>query len=192
MGKLVLIRHGRTFFNMEKRFTGFTDVELSPQGEEDAQRVAEALSDEDIAFDAVYTSWLKRSWSTLDIVMAELGQKEVPLIKHPFLNERHYGDLQGIQHEEMAERFGADQVQIWRRSFDVRPPNGESLKDVIHRASYYLENEILPRVKKGENILVCAHGNSNRALVKYLENIADDEIVKLEIAYDVPLIYSFE
>lgn len=189
MGTLVLTRHGVTKYNQEKRFTGFTDVELPPEGQEQARKVGRELKEKGLVFQGAYTSWLRRSQETLTILLEELGQSDLEVIKHPFLNERHYGDLQGLLHTEMAAEFGEEQVQIWRRSYSVRPPNGESLQDVVHRANYYLNNEILPRVMAGENILVCAHGNSNRAMVKQLENVSDEEIVKREIAWDVPLIY---
>lgn len=189
MGTLVLTRHGVTQYNLEKRFTGFTDVELPEQGREQAAKVGQELKAKGLVFDAAYTSWLQRSQETLKIILAELGQSDLTVTKHPFLNERHYGDLQGLLHTEMAAEFGEEQVQIWRRSYSVRPPNGESLQDVVLRANYYLNNEILPRVKAGENILVCAHGNSNRAMVKQLENVSEEDIVKREIAWDVPLIY---
>lgn len=189
MGTLVLIRHGMTEYNQQKRFTGFTDIPISEQGEKDAQVVGEKLRSARLHFDRAYTSWLLRAWQTLDIVLDIIAQKDLPTTKHPFLNERHYGDLQGRLHGDMAAEYGDEQVQIWRRSYDVRPPNGESLKDVVQRTLYYLEDEILPRVRAGENVLVCAHGNSNRSIVKELEHISDADIVKREIAYDEPLIY---
>jgi 2,3-bisphosphoglycerate-dependent phosphoglycerate mutase len=189
MGTLVLTRHGVTQYNLEKRFTGFIDVGLPEEGKEQAHKVGRELKEKGFVFSAAYTSWLQRSTLSLQVILEELGQTDIPVIQHPFLNERHYGDLQGLLHSEMAKQFGEEQVQIWRRSYNVRPPNGESLQDVVHRANYYLNNEILPRVQAGENILVCAHGNSNRAMVKQLENVSDEEIVKREIAWDVPLIY---
>jgi len=147
------------------------------------------LKSQGLQFSIAYTSWLKRSWDTLQLLLEELGQQDLEIIRHPFLNERHYGDLQGLLHTEMAAQYGEDQVQIWRRSYDVRPPNGESLEDVVHRANYYLDNVIMPRIKAGENVLVCAHGNSNRAMVMKLENIPKEDIVRREIAWDEPLIY---
>jgi len=189
MSKLVLIRHGKTEYNEQRRFTGFTDVSISQGGENDATRVVLQLNEVGIQFDVAFTSRLKRAWETLDIVLAGIGQTDLEIIKHPFLNERHYGDLQGRFHEEMILEFGENQVQMWRRSYAVRPPNGESLQDVVYRVDYYLTKAILPRVKGGEDVLVSAHGNSNRAMVKLLEGISDENIVGREIAYDVPLIY---
>lgn len=190
MGILVLTRHGVTEWNQQKRFTGFTDVPLPELGKEQAHKVGKQLVELGYShFDAAYTSWLKRSIDSLEIILRELGLSEMEYVQHPFLNERHYGKLQGLFHEEMREQYGEEQVQLWRRGYAVRPPNGESLRDVVVRTQFYLNDEILPLVKKGKNVLVCAHGNSNRAMVKQLENISDDEIVKREIAWDVPLIY---
>lgn len=189
MGKLVLVRHGITPFNQEKRFCGFIDISISEEGQKQAAQVGQELTRLGLTFTGAYTSWLKRAWETLDIILGEMGQKSLPITKHPFLNERHYGDLQGLYHADMIRDFGAEQVQLWRRSYDVRPPNGECLADVVVRTGYYFQTEILPRVKAGENILVCAHGNSNRSIVKQLEQISDQDIMKREIAYDVPLIY---
>ncbi len=189
MAFLVVIRHGISEYNKQKRFTGFTDVSISEEGREQARKVGRTLKEKGLTFQGVYASWLKRSWETLDIVLPELGATHLPIIKHPFLNERHYGDLQGRKHEDMAAEFGEKQVQIWRRSYATRPPNGESLSDVVVRTGFYLQNEILPRVFAGENILVCAHGNSNRSILKQLQNISDEEIVGKEIAYDEPIIF---
>jgi len=193
MGILVLVRHGVTEWNQQKRFTGFTDVPLPEIGQEQAKKVGQQLKELGYdKFDGFYTSWLARSIETLKIILAELGIPDQEYTQHPFLNERHYGILQGLFHQEMREKYGEEQVQIWRRSYATRPPNGESLRDVVVRTQFYLNDEILPRVKNGENILVCAHGNSNRAMVKQLENISDDEIVKREIAWDEPLIYEID
>ncbi len=192
VGTLVLIRHGITPYNQEKRFTGFVDVSISDQGKEQAAKVGRELKEKGYSFDAAYVSWLKRSAETLEIVLNELDQTDVPVTKHPFLNERHYGDLQGLYHTDMIRDFGAEQVELWRRSYDVRPPNGECLADVVVRTGYYFQTEIMPRLKNGETILVCAHGNSNRSIVKQLEGLSDQEIVKREIAYDEPLIYQFD
>lgn len=190
MAKLVLIRHGKSQYNIDKRFTGFTDISITAdEGVANAHTVAEKLKAQGLQFDQAYTSWLKRAWETLDIVLTDLGQTGLPVTKHPFLNERHYGDLQGRMHEDMIAEFGEEQVQIWRRSYATRPPNGESLKDVVHRVQYYFTYVIQADLAAGKNVLVCAHGNTNRALVKMLDHISDDEIVKREIAYDEPLIY---
>lgn len=189
MGKLALVRHGITKYNQEKRFTGFTDISITEEGRQQAQGVGHQLKGLGWQFDCAYTSWLIRAWETLDIILEELGTTGLQTIKHPFLNERHYGDLQGRLHADLAQEFSPEQVQQWRRSYAVRPPNGESLKDVVNRTQYYLNEEILPRLLRGETVLVSAHGNSNRAMVKQLEKISDDEIVGREIAYDVPLLY---
>jgi 2,3-bisphosphoglycerate-dependent phosphoglycerate mutase len=189
MAYLVVIRHGITEYNQQKRFTGFTDVSISEQGKEQAKKVGQTLLAKNITFTRAYTSWLKRAWETLDIVLNELQQTQLPVTKHPFLNERHYGDLQGRQHEDMAKEFGDEQVHIWRRSYSIRPPNGECLADVVVRTGFYLNSEIMPRLLAGENVLVCAHGNSNRSILKQLEKVSDDEIVGKEIAYDEPIIY---
>ena len=192
MGKLALVRHGITKYNQEKRFCGFHDVSITPEGEQQAQVVGQKLKALGWEFNAAYTSWLKRAWETLAIIQSGLSLPNLPVTKHPFLNERHYGDLQGVLHSDMAAKYGAEQVQTWRRSYAVRPPNGECLKDVVVRTQYYLNEEIIPRLYKGENILICAHGNSNRAIVKQLEQLSDEEIVKREIAYDEPLLYEIE
>lgn len=192
MAKLVLTRHGITDYNREKRFCGFTDVDLPEDGRQQAQLVGQKLKDAGFQFQAAYTSWLKRSWITLDLILKELQQEDLSITKHPFLNERHYGDLQGHLHEEMRQKVGAEQVHIWRRSYATRPPNGESLKDVVHRTQYYLNDEIIPRVQAGEDILICAHGNSNRAMVKQLENVSDEDIVGRNIAWEEALVYDVD
>lgn len=190
MAYLVLIRHGQTKFNQQpKRFTGFTDVDIAPEGRVDAETVGRVIKERGITFSVAYTSWLKRAWQTLDIALPIIGQPDLERIKHPFLNERHYGDLQGKYHRDLVAEVGEEQVHTWRRSYSVRPPSGESLEDVVYRTKYYLENEILPRVRSGENVLVSAHGNSIRGMIKYLDNISDKEIVGKEIAYAEPLFY---
>jgi len=190
MGILVLTRHGVTEWNQQKRFTGFTDVPLPELGKEQAHKVGKQLKELGYDhFDLAYTSWLQRSIESLKIIMGELGLAEMEYTQHPFLNERHYGSLQGLFHSEMREKYGEEQVQLWRRGYAVRPPNGESLRDVVVRTQFYLNDEIIPHLKAGKNVLICAHGNSNRAMVKQLENINDEEIVKREIAWDEPLIY---
>ena len=192
MAQLVLIRHGQTEFNQApKRFTGFTDVDIAVEGRADAETVGQILKDTGLTFSAAYTSWLKRAWQTLDIVLPIIGQPDLQIIKHPFLNERHYGDLQGQYHSDLIAEVGEEQVHTWRRSYAVRPPNGESLEDVVYRTSYYLENEIFPRVRAGENVLVSAHGNSIRGIIKYLDNVSNEDIVGREISYTEPLFYEF-
>jgi 2,3-bisphosphoglycerate-dependent phosphoglycerate mutase len=193
MGILILTRHGVTEWNQQKRFTGFTDVPLPDLGVQQAHKVGKQLKELGYTkIDKAYTSWLERSIESLKIILAELGHEGMEFTQHPFLNERHYGSLQGLFHAEMKEKYGEEQVQIWRRSYATRPPNGESLRDVVVRTQFYLNDELMPRVKAGETVLVCAHGNSNRAMVKQLEKISDDEIVKREIAWDEPLIYEID
>lgn len=189
MHNLILVRHGKTEYNMQKRFTGFTDVDIVEEGRADARIVAQKIREAGVMPTKIYTSWLKRAWQSLEIIQNELDL-DVPVTKHPFLNERHYGDLQGLFHAEMIEEFGAEQVEIWRRSFATRPPNGESLSDVIQRVRFYYESEILPQLRAGEVVLVCGHSNTNRAFVKMMENVSDADIPKREIAYDTPLFYT--
>jgi 2,3-bisphosphoglycerate-dependent phosphoglycerate mutase len=189
MPNLILVRHGRTEYNMQKRFTGFTDVDVAELGKQDTAKVIEQIKASGVTPTVAYTSWLKRALQTLEMVQAGLGI-DVPVTRHPFLNERHYGDLQGRAHEDMIAEFGEEQVQLWRRSYNVRPPNGECLADVVHRAQYYYKNEILPKLQSGETVLICAHGNTNRAFIKMLDNITDSDIVKREIAYDEALFYT--
>ncbi len=189
MAILALVRHGITEYNRQKRFCGFTDVPITSEGEEQARQVAQQLVDQGVKFDHAYTSWLQRAWQTLDIILGEIQLANLPITKHPFLNERHYGDLQGMLHADAAAQVGVEQVQIWRRSYAVRPPNGESLKDVVHRVQYYFDDVLLPELELGRNLLVVAHGNSVRALVKILESVSDEEIVHQETAHDTPLLY---
>lgn len=189
MNNLILVRHGRTEYNEQKRFTGFTDVDIVAAGQEDARLVAQKMSQAQAMPTMVYTSWLKRAWQTLEILEREVGFK-VPVTKHPFLNERHYGELQGKLHEEIAAQYGVEQVQLWRRSYNVRPPNGECLADVVFRVQHYYEQEIFPQLRIGNTVLVCAHGNALRAMVMMLENISETDIVAREIAFDEPLFYT--
>lgn len=189
MGQLILIRHGKTEYNKQKLFCGFTDVDISEEGKQDSLTVAEKIKASGLVPTKIYTSWLKRAWQTLDIVQSELNLS-VPVTKHPFLNERHYGDFQGRSHESVIAEFGQEKFQTWRRSYDTRPPNGESLADVVVRAQHYFTNEIRPHLEAGETILVSAHGNTNRAMIMMLDNISPEDIVKREIAYDEPLFYN--
>ena len=164
--------------NQQKRFNRFTDVPLPNLAKNSAHKVGKQLKELGYdTFDMAYTSWLQRSIESLKIILEELGLSDLEYTQHPFLNERHYGKLQGLFHAEMREMYGEEQVQLWRRGYAIRPPNGESLRDVVVRTQFYLNDELIPRLKKGENLLVCAHGNSNRAMVKQLENISDDDIV---------------
>jgi 2,3-bisphosphoglycerate-dependent phosphoglycerate mutase len=187
MGKLVLVRHGQSQWNLENRFTGWVDVPITEKGTEEAVRAGRALKG--IAFDLAFTSDLKRAQQTLDILLKESGQKKIPIEKSAALNERHYGDLQGLNKAETARKYGDAQVHLWRRSFDVKPPNGESLKDTAARTLPYFDEKILPAASGGKNVLVSAHGNSLRAIVMGLEKLTPEQILKVEIGTCQPIVY---
>lgn len=214
MKKLVLIRHGESTWNKENRFTGWTDVGLSEKGVAEAYQAGLTLSKEGYVFDVAYTSVLKRAVKTLWIVLEEMDLMWIPVHNSWRLNERHYGALQGLNKKEMAEKHGERQVQIWRRSYDIRPPaltpddpryNGkdpryeglapgeipltECLKDTVERFLPYWHETIAPAVNSGKRVVIAAHGNSLRALVKYLDHVPDDEIVGLNIPTGIPLVY---
>ena len=190
MSLLVLIRHGQSQWNLENRFTGWIDIPLSKKGEDEARQAGEKLKG--YKFDKAYTSVLIRAIDTYRIAAETAGFNNLPLEKDKALNERMYGDLQGLNKDETRQKFGAEQVQLWRRSYDVQPPNGESLKDTAARVLPYYHSTIEPDLKEGKNILVVAHGNSLRALIMYIENISEDEIVKLEIPTGVPIVYELD
>lgn len=190
MAFLTLLRHGESQWNLENRFTGWVDVDLSPKGEAEARRAGLILRD--VAVDMLFTSVLKRAMRTADLALTEAGRAEVPTLRDVALNERHYGDLQGLNKAETAEKFGAEQVHIWRRSYDVAPPGGESLKDTRARVMPYYEAEIAPRLRQGTNILVVAHGNSLRSLIMAIEGLSPDEILKVEIPTGVPITYELD
>lgn len=185
---LVLLRHGQSEWNQKNIFTGWVDVALSEIGEQEAARARESLSS--YRFDAVFTSLLKRAQHTAHIVLE--GRMPDAYFCAEALNERHYGDLQGKNKDEMRAEYGEEQIAMWRRSFDVRPPNGESLKDTCDRVIPYFKREIAPRLTRGETILISAHGNSLRALIKYLENLSEDAIVGVEIPTGVPIVYELD
>lgn len=187
MSQLIILRHGQSQWNLENRFTGWVDIDLSEQGIKEAQEAGEKLKG--YKFDKAYTSDLIRAQRTLEIILGIIGQKDIPIEKNKALNERMYGDLQGLNKDELREKYGAEQVQIWRRSYAVAPPNGESLKDTAARVIPYWENKIVPDLKAEKNILISAHGNSLRALVMYLEKISEDDIVKTEIPTGHPKFY---
>jgi 2,3-bisphosphoglycerate-dependent phosphoglycerate mutase len=214
---LVLIRHGESTWNLDNRFTGCTDVGLTERGMQEAHTGGKALKDKGFAFDIAYTSVLKRAIKTLWIVMEEMGLEWIPVVRAWQLNERHYGALQGLNKAEMATKFGEEQVKIWRRSYDVPPPPldmddprhprfdpryagltptelpaAECLKDTVNRMLPYWHSTIAPMIKTGKRVLVVAHGNSLRALVKYLDNISDNEIVGLNIPTGIPLVYELD
>ena len=217
MHTLVLVRHGQSQWNLENRFTGWTDVPLSPLGEREALAGAKALKDAGLAFDLCFTSYLKRAVKTLDIILESMDLMWLPVAKSWRLNERHYGALQGLNKAEMTEKFGEKQVFEWRRSYDVRPPaledtdprhprfdpryaeltpaqlpSVECLKDTVDRVMPYWHEVLAPTVKSGKRVLVAAHGNSLRALVKYLDGISDEAIAALNIPTGVPLVYELD
>ena len=191
MTMLVLIRHGQSVWNAANRFTGWTDVKLSDKGEVEAADAGLELAD--VRFDVVHTSGLIRAQRTAEIVMSKnTVSGNIPTRVDERLNERHYGDLQGLNKAETAEIHGADQVHIWRRSFDVPPPGGESLEMTAERTIPYFVEEIIPDLESGKNVLVAAHGNSLRSIVMHIEGISPEEITSLEIPTGIPMFYRFE
>jgi 2,3-bisphosphoglycerate-dependent phosphoglycerate mutase len=192
MAKLVLLRHGESQWNLENRFTGWIDVPLSANGEAEARRAGEELRAAGFHFDIAFTSVLQRATKTLDIVLEVLGQAGIPVLGDEALNERHYGDLQGLNKAETAAKFGEEQVHTWRRSYDVPPPHGESLKDTAARTLPYWREKILPELKAGKDVLVVAHGNSLRSIVMEIEGLTPAEILQVNIATGVPLVYDVE
>ncbi|MBV9529665.1 MAG: 2,3-bisphosphoglycerate-dependent phosphoglycerate mutase [Bradyrhizobium sp.] len=186
---LVLVRHGQSDWNLKNLFTGWKDPDLTAQGIAEAKDGARKLKAKGFKFDIAFTSVLKRAQHTLDLALAELGQTKLPVKKDLALNERDYGDLAGLNKDDARKRWGEEQVHIWRRSYDVAPPGGESLKDTLARALPYYVQEILPCVLRGERTLIVAHGNSLRALVMVLERLTPEQILKRELATGVPIIY---
>lgn len=214
--KLVLIRHGESEWNKLNLFTGWTDVGLSETGRQEAEQAGKTLKEAGYDFDICYTSYLKRAIHTLNLTLEQMDREWLPVVKNWKLNERHYGALQGLNKSETAQKYGENQVKIWRRSFDIQPPAleesdernprghaqyrkvdprqlplTESLKDTIARVIPYFEQEIRPRIEAGERVVIAAHGNSLRALVKYFENLSEEEIVGVNIPTAVPLVYEF-
>jgi 2,3-bisphosphoglycerate-dependent phosphoglycerate mutase len=217
MTKLVLIRHGQSTWNLENRFTGWTDVDLSEQGVREAYEGAEVLKREGYTFDVAFTSVLKRAIRTLWIVLDDMDLMWIPVERAWQLNERHYGALQGLNKKETADKYGLDQVQIWRRSYDTPPgaltedderhprhdrryanvpskllPATESLKTTLDRVLPYWHEAIVPQIKEGRRVLICAHGNSLRALVKYLDGVSEEAITQLNIPTGIPLVYELD
>jgi len=190
MAKLTLLRHGESQWNLENRFTGWVDVDLTPKGESEANAAGVVIKD--VPFDVLFTSVLKRAIRTADIALSAAGVADVPTKRDQALNERHYGDLQGLNKAETAEKYGADQVHAWRRSYDVPPPNGESLKDTQARVAPYYNAEIVPLLQQGKNVLVVAHGNSLRALIMFVEHLTPEQILKTEVATGVPIVYELD
>jgi 2,3-bisphosphoglycerate-dependent phosphoglycerate mutase len=189
---LVLVRHGQSDWNLKNLFTGWKDPGLTQQGIAEAGAAGEELRQRGYRFDVAFTSDLKRAQHTLDIMLDKLGQTDLPIIKDKALNERDYGELTGLNKDDARKRWGEEQVHIWRRSFDIEPPGGESLKDTAARVLPYFEKEILPRVLKGERVLVSAHGNSLRALIMALEHLGGEEIVRRELETGVPIVYQLK
>jgi 2,3-bisphosphoglycerate-dependent phosphoglycerate mutase len=186
---LVLVRHGESEWNKLNLFTGWKDVDLSEKGIAEARQAGRLLRKHGFKFDVAFTSALLRAQRTLDLMLAELGQEGIPVHKDQALNERDYGDLSGLNKDDARKRWGPDQVHVWRRSFDVAPPGGESLKDTAARVLPYYDAKIWPEVKAGRNVLVSAHGNSLRALIMKLEKLSGEEIVKRELTTGMPMVY---
>ena len=217
MIKLVLVRHGQSMWNLENRFTGWTDVELSEQGIKEAKEAGKVLKEKGYGFDVAYTSVLKRANDTLKYILEELGEQDIPVKKSWRLNERHYGALQGLNKDETKEKYGEEQVLLWRRSTDVRPPalskdderypgndskyselkenelpTTENLIDTIKRVMEYWNSDIKKDLEAGKRVIIAAHGNSLRGLIKYLDNMTDEEIIKLELQTGNPICYELD
>ena len=217
MIKLVLVRHGQSMWNLENRFTGWTDVELSEQGIKEAKEAGKVLKEKGFSFDVAYTSVLKRANDTLGYILEELGEQDIPVKKSWRLNERHYGALQGLNKDETREKYGEEQVLLWRRSTDVRPPalskdderypandprysdlkenelpTTENLIDTIERVMEYWNSDIKKDLEAGKRVIIAAHGNSLRGLIKYLDNMTDEEIIKLELQTGNPICYELD
>jgi 2,3-bisphosphoglycerate-dependent phosphoglycerate mutase len=186
---LVLVRHGQSEWNLKNLFTGWRDVDLTEKGVAEAREAGRKLKAQGIKFDVAFTSSLKRAQRTLDLMLEELGQTSIRVFKDEALNERDYGDLVGLNKDDARKKWGEEQVHIWRRAYDVAPPGGESLKDTLARTLPYYVTEILPRVLRGERVLVSAHGNSLRALVMVLDKHTPKTITKLNLETGVPMIY---
>lgn len=217
MLKLVLVRHGQSVWNLENRFTGWTDVPLSENGIEEAKEAGRILKEKGFSFDIAFTSVLKRANDTLGYILKELGEDDIEIKKSWKLNERHYGALQGLNKDETRDKYGAEQVLLWRRSTDVRPPaldttdarypgndpkysglsedelpRTENLQDTIKRVLQYWNSSIVPELKKGKRVIIAAHGNSLRGLIKYLDNMTDEEVIKLELQTGNPICYELD
>ena len=189
-GTLVLVRHGQSEWNLKNLFTGWRDPDLTELGVEEAKTGGKAIAETGIKFDIAFTSDLSRAQKTLKIILDEIGQQGLETIRDQALNERDYGDLSGLNKDDARQKWGEEQVHIWRRSYDIPPPGGESLRDTGARVWPYYLTEILPRVLRGEKVLVAAHGNSLRSLVMVLDKLTKDEILKLNLATGVPMVYT--
>ena len=192
MPYLVLLRHGQSQWNLENRFTGWVDVPLTHKGEEEARQAGEKMKAVQLQFDTTFTSVLQRAIRTLELALDVLGQSDLPVAQDQALNERHYGDLQGLNKAETAQKFGDEQVRLWRRSYDVPPPGGESLENTAARTLPYLKDKILPTIQAGQNVLVTAHGNSLRSIIMHLDQLSREEVVSLELGTGVPVVYDLD
>jgi 2,3-bisphosphoglycerate-dependent phosphoglycerate mutase len=190
MPVLILLRHGESQWNRENRFTGWVDVDLSPRGEAEARRAGELLRAYPI--DIIFTSVLRRAWRTAEIVRETIGRPEIPIERSPALNERHYGELQGLNKDQVRQQYGEEQFRLWRRSYDVAPPGGESLADTQRRVLPYYRERIVPELQQGKTVLIVAHGNSLRALLMELERIPPEEIPTVEVPTGVPYVYELD
>lgn len=186
---LVLVRHGESEWNRLNLFTGWRNPDLTEKGLIEARVAGRMIKDHRVKFDVAFTSGLKRAQKTLDIILAELNQPDVPIIQDTRLNERDYGELSGLNKDEARKKWGEAQVLVWRRSFDIAPPGGESLKDTLARVRPYYEGEIWPQIAQGKNVIVAAHGNSLRAMIMILENLSGDEILQRELATGAPILF---
>ena len=191
MVQLCLLRHGESLWNKENRFTGWVDVPLTDFGRKQAEKAGESIKKEGLQFQVAYTSVLNRAIETLEIVMKTI-QQNISVIKDSALNERMYGDLQGLNKEDTAKKYGAEQVHIWRRSYAVRPPNGESLEDTQKRTIPFFINCIMTDIKEGKNVLVVAHGNSLRSIIMYLDKLSKEQVLSLELPTGLPIVYSID
>ncbi len=190
MAKLILVRHGQSVWNLENRFTGGQDIGLTEAGREEAGKAGRQLQKESV--DVIFTSTLARARETMEIIRTVCGWQQQPVIKSAALNERSYGNLEGLNKAEIAAKYGEEQVRLWRRSYDAQPPGGESLKDTYNRVVPYFTGTILPYLKKNENVLVIAHANSLRSLMMFLEHLTPEEVISREINTGVPVLYSFD
>jgi 2,3-bisphosphoglycerate-dependent phosphoglycerate mutase len=188
-GTLVLVRHGQSDWNLKNLFTGWRDPDLTPKGIDEAKAAGRALKAKGLHFDIAYTSELTRAQHTLNLILGELGQSALPVIKDIALNERDYGELSGLNKDDARAKWGEDQVHIWRRSYDVPPPGGESLKDTLARTLPYFVTDILPDVLSGKNVIVAAHGNSLRSICKVLNRLDNEQILGFELHTGIPIIY---
>lgn len=192
MPYLVLVRHGQSLWNLKNIFTGWRDIDLSPLGRKEAKKAGEILKKKKFAFDVAYTSVLIRAINTLNIILKTMKHKKIPIKKNWRLNERDYGKLVGMNKDAARKKFGAEQVHIWRRSYDVAPPEGESLKDTAERTLPYFKKYIIADIKKGKNVLVSAHGNSLRSIAMWLDRLTKKQVLELEIPTGVPIVYEID